>query len=53
MTDDLNRVGNPWKRRFLILLIIIIGIPVLIAVWLFNRFGGDVPVDYDSPTEHF
>jgi hypothetical protein len=28
-------------------------LPVLAVVWLVQRFGGDVPVDYASPTEHF
>jgi mono/diheme cytochrome c family protein len=44
---------SPWKRRFIILFIITVVLPVLAVVWLWQRFGGDVPVDHASPTEHF
>ncbi|HRF04352.1 cytochrome c [Accumulibacter sp.] len=44
---------SPWKRRFIILFIITVVLPVLTGVWLWQRFGGDVPVEYASPTEHF
>ncbi len=44
---------SPWKRRFIILFILTVVLPMLAVVWLVQRFGGDVPVDYASPTEHF
>ena len=53
MNDDHAQAANPWRRRFLILLIVIVALPTLIGIWLVQRFGGDVAVDYDSPTEHF
>jgi hypothetical protein len=34
-------------------LAITVALPLLIVLWLVKRFGGDVPVDYASPTEHF
>ena len=53
MNDVDTPSASPWKRRFLILLWVIVAIPVVLVAWLVMRFGGDVPVDYDSPTEHF
>ena len=53
MSERQEAAKSPWKRRFIILFIITVGIPALLVIWLVQRFGGDVPVDYDSPTEHF
>jgi mono/diheme cytochrome c family protein len=51
--SSIKGMKSPWKRRFIILFIFTIVIPAIIGVWLLNRFIGDVPVDYTSPTEHF
>src|SRR5437773_1982115 len=42
-----------WRRRFLVLLILILAPVCLVAIYLFQRFGGDTPVDYASVEEHF
>jgi mono/diheme cytochrome c family protein len=51
--DSIREMTSPWKRRFVILFLFTIVIPVIVGVWLLNRFIGDTPVDYTSPTEHF
>jgi mono/diheme cytochrome c family protein len=53
MNDVQTPMESRWKRRFLILLPVIVAIPIILVAWLAIRFGGDVPVDYDSPVEHF
>ena len=42
-----------WKRRFLILFALTVVLPATIVLWLVGRFGGDYPVDYADPVEHF
>jgi len=42
-----------WKRRFLILVALTVVLPATIVIWLLGRFGGDSPVDYADPVEHF
>jgi hypothetical protein len=42
-----------WRRRFLILLAVVILIPASFAVYLAVRFLPDYPVVYDEPEEHF
>ena len=42
-----------WKRRFVILFALTVVLPATIVVWLAGRFGGDSPVDYADPVEHF
>ena len=42
-----------WRRRFFIVLAILILLPLLAIVYGLVRFGGDSPVVYDSPEEHF
>lgn len=42
-----------WKRRFLILFALTVVLPATIILWLLGRFGGDYPVDYADPVEHF
>jgi mono/diheme cytochrome c family protein len=44
---------RPWRRRFFLLLTLIIGIPLLIALWAAARFLPDRPVVYATPEEHF
>ena len=53
MNDPLEALESPWKGRFLILFVVTVGIPALVGLALLKRFGGDVPVDYASPIEHF
>ena len=48
-----EQAENPWKRRFVVLLIVLVGIPAFVGLMLLRRFAGDMPVDYASPTEHF
>ena len=43
----------PWKRRFLFLFAFTVLLPAAILLWLAGRFGGDIPVDYADPVEHF
>ena len=50
---SLDALPRPVSYTHLILLIVIVALPTLIGIWLVQRFGGDVAVDYDSPTEHF
>lgn len=42
-----------WKRRFLALFAFTVLLPAAILLWLAGRFGGDIPVDYADPVEHF
>ena len=42
-----------WKRRFLILFALTVVLPATVVLWLVGRFGGDSPVDYADPVEHF
>lgn len=42
-----------WKRRFLLLFALTVVLPATIILWLVGRFGGDYPVDYADPVEHF
>ncbi len=42
-----------WRRRFLVLLVLILAPLGLIGFYLFERFGGDTPLDYASNEEHF
>ncbi len=42
-----------WKRRFQLLLALTAIVPATIVLWLAGRFGGDTPVDYADPVEHF
>ena len=51
--NEREQAASPWKRRFAILFLIAVALPLLIGLILLKRFGGDVPVDYASPTEHF
>ena len=53
MSEELEPKTNPWKRRFTLLFLIAVALPLLVGVILLKRFSGDVPVDYASPTEHF
>jgi hypothetical protein len=53
MNDEREPAANPWKRRFTFLFLIAVALPLLVGLILLKRFGGDVPVDYASPTEHF
>jgi len=53
MNDNQTQpVENPWKRRFTILFVVTVIIPLLVALWLLRRFGEDVPVDHESVVEH-
>jgi len=42
-----------WRRRFFVLLLLIVVPLVAVALYLFQRFGGDTPVDYASSEEQF
>jgi hypothetical protein len=42
-----------WRRRYWVLLAIVIGIPLLIAVWAALRFLPDRPVTYANIEDHF
>jgi len=42
-----------WKRRFFLLLAIVLLVPVFLVVYALVRFGGDRPIVYDTPEEHF
>jgi mono/diheme cytochrome c family protein len=42
-----------WRRRFFVLLALIVLPVILIVVYVCYRFGGDNPVDYASNEEHF
>lgn len=53
MNDDPNAKHSPWKRRFIVLFVVIVAVPVIAGLYLLQRFGSDVPRDYASPTEHF
>ena len=49
---DAQRASR-WRRRFFVLLLLIVVPLVAIGLYLFQRFGGDTPVDYASNEEHF
>ena len=53
MNDEREQAASPWKRRFTLLFLIAVALPLLLGLILLKRFSGDVPVDYASPTEHF
>ena len=53
MNEELKQTPSPWKRRFLILLVITVIIPGFIGLLFLKRFTEDIPVDYANPTEHF
>jgi len=53
MNEELEQAASPWKRRFIVLFVLTVALPLLIGLILQRRFGTDVPVDYASPTEHF
>jgi mono/diheme cytochrome c family protein len=42
-----------WRGRFIALVIAVLVVPLFVVGYLFARFGGDVPVDYSDPVEHF
>jgi hypothetical protein len=42
-----------WRRRFFVLLLLIVVPLVVVGLYLFQRFGGDTPVDYASNEEQF
>ena len=42
-----------WRQRFWRLLAVIVGVPLLIAIYLAARFLPDRPVTYDAIEEHF
>jgi len=42
-----------WRRRYWVLLAIVIGIPLLIAIWAALRFLPNRPVTYANIEEHF
>jgi mono/diheme cytochrome c family protein len=44
---------RPWKGRFFVLLAIVILVPLLLFLYALARFGGDRPIVYDAPEEHF
>ena len=44
---------DPWRRRFWILLAIVVGVPMLIGIMLAMRFLPDRPVTYTKIEEHF
>ncbi len=54
MTQDENvDSGRRWRRRFLELLVLVAAAVLFIAGYTYTRFGGDMPVDYANPVEHF
>ena len=44
---------DPWRRRFRILLTVVVGVPLLIAAMLALRFLPDRPVTYANIEDHF
>ena len=42
-----------WRRRFFVLLLLVVVPLAVIGLYLLQRFGGDTPVDYASNEEHF
>lgn len=42
-----------WRRRFLVLLSLVIGIPLIVALWAAARFLPDRPVVYATLEDHF
>jgi mono/diheme cytochrome c family protein len=42
-----------WRHRFFVLLALVMLVPLFIIVYALVRFGGDRPVVYDTPEEHF
>ena len=42
-----------WRRRFWILLAVVVGVPLLIGIVLAMRFLPDRPVTYANIEEHF
>jgi len=45
--------ASRWRRRFFVLLLLIVVPLAVIGLYLLQRFGGDTPVDYASNEEHF
>ena len=50
--SDAQRAAK-WRRRFLVLLVIVLAPVGLVGAYLFQRFGGDTPTDYASNEEQF
>src|SRR3954462_16010684 len=42
-----------WRIRFFVLLGIVVLVPLVLVLYALIRFGGDRPVVYDTPEEHF
>lgn len=53
MPSTVTPPPSRWKQRFLILFALTVLLPAAIVLWLVGRFGGDSPVDYVDPVEHF
>jgi mono/diheme cytochrome c family protein len=45
--------GARWRRRFFILVAVLVLVPATLTVYAIARFGGDTPVVYDNIEEHF
>ena len=43
----------PLETRFLILFALTVVLPATVVLWLVGASGGDSPVDYADPVEHF
>jgi mono/diheme cytochrome c family protein len=53
VSDPSYREATRWRRKFFVLLTILIVVALGVALYALFRFGGDRPVVYDSPEEHF
>ena len=47
------RYGARWRRRFFVVIALVILVPVLVIAYAVLRFGGDTAATYASPEEHF
>ena len=51
--DPSNREALRWRRRFLILVGLLVLVPVVLVLYGVSRFAGDTAVVYASAEEHF
>ena len=51
--SETTQTPGRWRSRFIALLVAVIGVPILLLVWAWARFGGDVAADYADNETHF
>ena len=53
MDRDTPKSARIWRYRFFLVVVLLVLVPGLLLVYAALRFGGDTPITYDDPAEHF